>query len=502
VTPGSLVPWRSLGRDDRQRGQILVLFVVALVAILWMLRLLIDGASAITHRRAMQDASDAAALAGANVITGHPCSSMIDEVRIAAQASLEANGWGADRATAVIECADGWNDEAVRVSLQASGPSMFTDAIGITVDSTAINGTRSGGAASVITLHPSRCDAFYLNGNVSLTFDGSVHVNSGATPGDGGCTPSQAAATGKGGSSQITLLNGASMAVHGAWSNISTNPPPSKGGVMADPFAAVDEPADRPDLFPLKSDPPTKTVKQTGCKGGCTNEAIIVAPGIYTKQKSFPKLSSGNYLVFLPGVYIFDNVILENNGGTMCTLPQEDPAGKGSKAWTYESVAAGCGSTESWTALCSTLADQRDGAARCGALLSFDGFATCNSKSKAPNIIDVGGSSATLLRPYLSGAGEDEDIAKYDGFLLWFSRNHAADPGCTANLRGGAGSQFSGVIYGPTTNISMAGGGTGSAGALTLQMVVSTVEYKGGSIFTFHYESGELSTHAVYGLVE
>src|SRR6188474_1437554 len=87
MTSIGLIPWRATVRRDGQRGQILVLFVVALVAILWMIRLLIDGASAITHRRAMQDASDAAALAGVNQITGRGCTAAIDDVRAAANAS-------------------------------------------------------------------------------------------------------------------------------------------------------------------------------------------------------------------------------------------------------------------------------------------------------------------------------------------------------------------------------------------------------------------------------
>src|SRR5688572_29561593 len=119
-----------------QRGQILVLFVIALVAMLWMLRLLIDGAGAITQRRAMQDASDAAALAGANVLTGRGCAESIADVRAAAEASLVANGWGVDRATAVVSCSPDWNNEGVTVSLAADTTGMYFSSLAVTVDST------------------------------------------------------------------------------------------------------------------------------------------------------------------------------------------------------------------------------------------------------------------------------------------------------------------------------------------------------------------------------
>ena len=53
---------------DRQRGQILVLFTLALVAMIAMVGLVIDGGAAYAQRRAQQNAADLAALAGANAL--------------------------------------------------------------------------------------------------------------------------------------------------------------------------------------------------------------------------------------------------------------------------------------------------------------------------------------------------------------------------------------------------------------------------------------------------
>ena len=57
-------------KSSSQSGQVLVIFAFAFIAIIMMLALLFDGARALVLRRQMQDASDAAALAGANVIQG------------------------------------------------------------------------------------------------------------------------------------------------------------------------------------------------------------------------------------------------------------------------------------------------------------------------------------------------------------------------------------------------------------------------------------------------
>lgn len=53
-------------RDRSARGQIVILFAVALVAIVTMVGLVLDGGSAFAQRRAEQNASDLAAIAGAN----------------------------------------------------------------------------------------------------------------------------------------------------------------------------------------------------------------------------------------------------------------------------------------------------------------------------------------------------------------------------------------------------------------------------------------------------
>jgi Flp pilus assembly protein TadG len=66
-------------RDRRDRGQVLVIFVVALVAICGMVGLVLDGGSAFAQRRTEQNVADLAAMAGATAYlntTGDPATKL------------------------------------------------------------------------------------------------------------------------------------------------------------------------------------------------------------------------------------------------------------------------------------------------------------------------------------------------------------------------------------------------------------------------------------------
>ena len=55
-------------RNRREPGQVIVLFVLSLVAMFAMAALLFDGGRALALRRQFQNAGDAAAIAASNVI--------------------------------------------------------------------------------------------------------------------------------------------------------------------------------------------------------------------------------------------------------------------------------------------------------------------------------------------------------------------------------------------------------------------------------------------------
>jgi Flp pilus assembly protein TadG len=74
----------------RDRGQILVIFAVALVAIVAMVGLVLDGGAAFAQRRSQQNASDLASLAGANT---YLLTADANATIAAARAVAAQNGW-------------------------------------------------------------------------------------------------------------------------------------------------------------------------------------------------------------------------------------------------------------------------------------------------------------------------------------------------------------------------------------------------------------------------
>ena len=74
-------------RSPRERGQILVIFVLALVAIIAGVGLVIDGGFAFAQRRAEQNAADLGAFAGANALLNGA------NPTAAARAAAAANGF-------------------------------------------------------------------------------------------------------------------------------------------------------------------------------------------------------------------------------------------------------------------------------------------------------------------------------------------------------------------------------------------------------------------------
>ncbi len=60
------------GNDDGQKGQALVVLVMALGVLMGIMALVIDGGMAFQQRRSLQNAVDAAALAGARELPADP----------------------------------------------------------------------------------------------------------------------------------------------------------------------------------------------------------------------------------------------------------------------------------------------------------------------------------------------------------------------------------------------------------------------------------------------
>lgn len=89
---------RGVRRSREQRGQILVLFALGLVAVVAMVGLVLDGGDTFSQRRNEQSAADLAALAGANAylnnyMTTHSAAAATVAARAAATSSASTNGY-------------------------------------------------------------------------------------------------------------------------------------------------------------------------------------------------------------------------------------------------------------------------------------------------------------------------------------------------------------------------------------------------------------------------
>lgn len=138
-----------------ERGQIIVIFALGLVALIAMVGLVLDGGSTFAQRRSQQNAADLAALAAANTYLLTNDQTQSDT---AARESAAENGFDAATGAATLTTSyDLSNGAAVTVNISASHRNNFTGVVGITqwtvaTTATALTGIPDGatGAAPFI----------------------------------------------------------------------------------------------------------------------------------------------------------------------------------------------------------------------------------------------------------------------------------------------------------------------------------------------------------------
>lgn len=187
-----LITQRLQRRGDEQ-GQILVIFGASLLVIVAMVGLVLDGGSAFAQRREQQNASDLAALAGANayVLTNDESTA-----RTAALTATADNGWTDGSGDVNVDVSFNYTN-GVEVTVQVSAPhhNNFGAVVGletmeVATTATAISGfpdTVEGAAPVIFSINAfdsnGRPKAAYGNPNVPYHFgEGNGDVPNG--PGD------------------------------------------------------------------------------------------------------------------------------------------------------------------------------------------------------------------------------------------------------------------------------------------------------------------------------
>ena len=481
---------RATRRADSERGQVLIIVAFAFVAIIMLLALVFDGARGLVMRRQLQNTSDAAALAAANIIqaqsprgcsatAGPPPGAPQAAIVAAAKASVAINMPNYPQDEVVVSCPSGWDNYAVQVSLTETSPTFFGSIFGsgpldVVARSSAVNGQTTVTAYSVILLDPGHttwpngrrgCPSFLLSGGPTVTIDSSLYVDSSCTEVNGGAMSTN------GNAASLTLGTGARFRLVGEYApgSLTISPAPLEyQEVRPDPLATL--------VAPSTSGVTVRSSVKLVQNGG----TIVLEPGVY---QGGIQLKSSAKAYLRPGIYIIQGGGLE----------------MGAQSELYSIRASATSTTAaSWAADCLK--------PTCGVMIYNTGTA---SGTGAMAQIKVAAGSVVKVRAYNPDA--DATTWKNDTYrnlLIWQEANPV--PSSTyeqpiVQLTGGGGVDISGTLYAPSAKIQMGGSSGGSGGDsidLTLQFISWDLELSGNSSFHFRYNENEFARPLDYGLVE
>jgi hypothetical protein len=473
---------------ERQTGQILPLFVLSMLVILSIGALVLDGANILVTRRHLQNAGDAAALAGANLVqktgAGSVCSTVSSsppgapraDIIAAVNASL-ANNWSSLTSSNItISCATGWDNQAVQVDLNITSANFLGRAIGfgarnVATTSVAVNGQIAGSNYSVVLLDPSNsgwpngrkgCPAMLISGGPTIAFDGSVMIDSACTAANGGALATN------GSSATVTMASGKTIKMVGGYplGPLTITPAPTTGGTaIPDPLITLD---------PIST---TGMTTQYSSRHVLNNTTEVLQPGIYTGGI---QLKNSSIALLRPGIYVMDGGGLDIGAqASFCSISAT------STATTCATFTTDCPDT------------------LCGVLILNKG--TTNG-SNAMDQITVGAGSTLKLRAYDERAVTGGDF-QYRNMLLWQDSTPAASSSYAqpiVALNGGGTVDISGTVYAPQAAVTMGGGSGGSGGTTTnatLQFIAWDFTISGNATFHFYYNDSEFARPKDYGLV-
>ncbi len=497
---------RLRARSNSSRGQILPLFVLCLTVILLVSALLMDASMALMMRRQDQTVADAAALAAANVIQSltpagcsltaspAPGAARVDVVN-AAKASVLLNLPAYDPSKIVVTCpnqdayGNKYGNSAVQVSLHGDSPGFFSKIVGINsfavdTSATAINGQVPGATWSVSELDPYNstwsngkqgCPSVMFSGGPTVTFEGSVHVNSLCPAGSGGAMGTN------GNSATLTFNNGGGAFLAGGFAPgpLTITPPPQVNqGQIGDTLAAG--------LPNLMSESGLAVVHGPGTLV-LNNTDQILSPGIY---QGGIQLKNTSRAFLKPGVYV-----IQGGGFDL---------GAHSSVYSVKSVFNNADmlsfTDATWATYCPV--------GSCGVLIYNTGTQTGPANS-ALTTLSIGAGANLKLLPYNDAvAGNNVVELKYKNLLLW----QPAAPLDTlsyqqpiVSLGGGGSIDIRGTVYTPSAEVYMTGGSGGfwgASGGVTIQFISWDLTFQGNTSFHFLYEAGSFTTPMAYGLVQ
>jgi Flp pilus assembly protein TadG len=532
----------STPRHTRRRGegQILVLFILSMSVMIAMAGLLFTGAQTLVLRRTLQNAGDAAALAGANLLIynqgcsasgngGSPRSALVTAVNN----SITTNVPGFNTANVTVTCPTGYQNAALQVAVHGNAPSFFGAAgLNVRTSSVAVNGQAFGGEYSVALLDPSHptwkaqysgCPAFSIDGGITATFEGSVLVDSTCTLNISNSGDMKAVNN----SATVTMINGAQIRLAGEYAQpISISPPPIQHWLplLPDPLSGIVIPC--PYGWTAGGCVGTSTTLPAQTEGticaGANKDPCVLTPGTYNDDKGISAQGTGNIpatILLRPGVYVIQGggFQLKSASARVYTIPASSVLDDASVRTRYASTNdTGCASANPdcvvgprWQSDCGI------STTTCGVLIynAPAGNLAPNASSWSVNkdLISVGAQGVTRLRAYNPAADPTHTtlFASYKNIVFWQARQPAplnnAGFQPDVNLAGGGSVTLSGTVYAPAAAVLFYGNSGGCGGCDsndTLQFICWELSLKGNNVFYFAYRANSFAAPTFYGLMQ
>jgi hypothetical protein len=536
--------------EPRERGQIIILFALFLASLLAMGSLLYTGAETLVLRRQLQNAGDAAALAAANLMvngTGNCTAARIsstatdgsNDLYLAAKASVQSNlGWSSAKVTShmTVTCSTNadYAGRAVVVSLTGTSAAYFGPvSLDVATSSTAMNGQTGHGDFSVALLDPSNpnwranrngCPSFLINGGPTVTFEGSIFV-------DSTCLRSEntnAAMKAVNNSFQMLMVNNSTIRVAGeiaagTGSHITPSPVEKARPIQPDPLSGLVKPCNAVDpatnCLGTNATLPSVNMSGTGT-GICKNQdPCIITPGTYSNG-----IQAGgggnipNTVLMRPGVYVIrgNGLTLKSASGRIFSIP----AGNSSTGYTNAQAKADFSNSKTqlqvsqqWMSVCPTPTVANPESSTCGVMIYNAPSSATSNWNTNNDQIKVGAQGIFQVRAY--NPDQDTIVANrtlfrsYKNISIWQARNPApSGSGSTQPnivMNGGACVTLSGTVYAPGALVDFGGGSCGSGGGddkITMQFICWDLTLEGNNAFYFQYQKDWFAQPTTYGLVQ
>ena len=519
---------RRGGSRQGESGVIVVLFSLFLVVLLGFGALVYTGAQALVLRRQLQNTSDAAALAAANLILVQDgCSAAGDggpprpSIVSAAKSAVSTNFPGFDLSKVIVSCPtvfDGLN-HAVKVDISGTGPSYFgMTGLNAATTSTAVNGQVVDQDYAVILLDPMNpgwpsqrngCPSFTVNGGITLTFEKHVIVDSKCTIAD----DNNAAVKALNSSFQMNMVNGAEMRIAGEYSagtvgHINPAPLQHYRPLMTDPLAGLQT----PNTYLTNGSGaslPSVNMSTTG-SGICRNQdPCIIPPGTYTGGIVAQGGSGPTTVLMRPGVYYVDGggVKLKSAAARIIAIPDASTLSDAQAKTQFATSLSEAQIIQNWENNCPI------NGTHCGVMVynAPSGSSWVTNGGSADEISN-GSQGVLLLRAYIPAidaiAANRVPFATYAGLVFWQARTpvptaSAPQPGIT--MAGGACVILSGTVYASGGQVvfggSSCGAGGGGESATTLQFIVWDLTLSGNNNFYFAFQKNLFAAPMQYGLI-